>query len=149
MSEKRGLSPIVPGSVKVSFRFCPSMLMVLAVFLIAGCKVGGDLIDEIQSTGEPDRFKSKDVSQIVARYIPLGTEKQEALRRLKNQDFNVTEVKKEIPGCPDCDALSISASYVQKRAMPFLPDKSHISILLGIRDGKVAHIAASQSGNPF
>lgn len=149
MSEKRGLSPIVPGSVKVSFRFWLSMLMVLTVFLIAGCKVGGDLIDEIQSIGEPDRFNSKDASQIVARYIPLGTEKQEALRRLKNQDFNVMEVKKEIPGCPDCDPLSISASYAQKRAMPFLPDKSHISILLGIRDGKVAHIAASQSGNPF
>lgn len=115
-------------SAKVSRRFWPSILMVLTVLLIAGCKVNGKLIDEIQSSGEPDRFKSKDVSQIVARYIPLGTEKQEALRRLKNQDFDVTEVKKEIPGCPDCDPLSISASYVQKRIMPFLPYKSFISI---------------------
>lgn len=129
--------------------FWSSVLVTLFLFLAVGCKVDGRLIDEIQSSGEPDRFKSKDVSQIVARYIPLGTEKQEALRRLKNQDFDVMEVKKEIPGCPDCDPLSISASYVQKRSMPFLPDKSHISILLGIRDGKIAHIAASQSGNPF
>lgn len=129
--------------------FWSSALMTLFLFLAVGCNMDGRLIEEIQSSGEPDRFKSKDVSQIVARYIPLGTEKQEALRRLKKQDFDVEEVKKEIPGCPDCDPLSISASYVRKRAIPFLPDKSHISILLGIKDGKVAHIAASQSGNPF
>lgn len=129
--------------------FWSSVLMTLFLLLTVGCKVDGKLIDEIQSSGEPERFKSKDVSQIVARYIPLGTDKQEALHRLKNQDFDVAEVKKEIPGCPDCDPLSISASYVQKRSIPFLPDKSHISILLGIRDGKIAHIAASQSGNPF
>jgi hypothetical protein len=119
------------------------------MFLIIGCKVDGKLIDEIQSSGETDRFKSKDVSQIVARYIPVGIEKKEALRRLKNQGFDVAEVKKEIPGCQDCDPLSISAGCVQKRIMPFLPYKSFISILLGIKDGKVAHIAASQSGNPF
>lgn len=92
--------------------FWSSVLMTLFLFLAVGCKVDGKLIDEIQSSGEPDRFKSKDVSQIVARYIPLGIEKQEALRRLKNQGFDVAEVKKEIPGCPDCDPLSISASYV-------------------------------------
>lgn len=123
--------------------------MTLFLFLAVGCKMGGKLIDEIQSSGDLDRFKSKDVSHIVAKYIPLGTEKQEALRRLKHYDLDVVEITKEIPGCPDCDPLSISASYVQKHFIPFLPDKSHISILLGIKDGRVAHIAASQSGNPF
>jgi hypothetical protein len=133
----------------IAHRLCLSILMALIVFLIAGCKVEGKLIDEIQSSGAQDRFKPRDVSQIVARYIPLDTEKQEALRRLKHQGFDVREVAQEIPGCPDCEPLSITASYVQKHFMPFLPDKSYVSILLGVRGGKIAHIAASQSGNPF
>lgn len=136
-------------SEKVNGRFCSLLFIASTVFFIAGCQVDGKLVKEINSSGEADRFTPKDVSQIVARYIPLGTERQEALRRLKNQNFDVIEVEKHIPVCLDCDPLSISGSYVQKRAMPFLPDKSYISILLGIRDGKVVHIAASQSGNPF
>lgn len=136
-------------SIQVSNRFCSSLLMVLTVFLIVGCKVDKSLINAVLAQGQPDKFKSRDISQLVVTYIPVGIERQKAIDLLRQHGFDVKEEKRSIPGCPNCEPLVISGSYLEKRLLPFLPDKSSISILLGCRDGKVAHVAASHSPNPF
>lgn len=137
------------GSVIISCRLWSSLLMALTVIFIVGCKVDNSLVDAVLAQGQPDQFKSRDISQLVVTYIPIGTERQKAIDLLRQHGLDIKEEKRSIPGCPNCDQLVISGSYLEKRLLPFLPDKSSISILLGCRDGKVVHVAASHSSNPF
>lgn len=136
-------------SVTISRGFLSAIFMTLIVFFFVGCKVDNNLIDAVLAQGQPDKFKSRDISQLVVAYIPIGTEKQEAITLLRHHGFDIKEEKRDIPGCPTCDPLVVSGSYLEKRMVPFLPDKSSISILLGCKGGKVAHVAASHSPNPF
>ncbi|MBD3816893.1 MAG: hypothetical protein IE913_10715 [Halothiobacillus sp.] len=136
-------------SIQVNSRLWPSLLMALTAVFIVGCKVDNSLVDAVLTQGQLDKFKSRDISHLAASYIPVGTDRKKAMDLLRQHGFDVKEEKRSIPGCTHCDPLVISGTYVEKRFLPFLPDKSSISILLGCREDKVTHVAASHSPNPF
>jgi hypothetical protein len=122
---------------------------IFATLLVVGCKMDTDLIDAILSNYKLGKFESRDVSQIVSNYIPIGTERQEAIDYLKRQGFDVSEEKLKLPECLSCDPLVIIGHHWEKDTIPFLPYKSSISILLGCNGKKVVHIAALHSANPY
>lgn len=125
--------------------------MLVGFFLILqGCAMAkGDLITKILDSSKPERFKPLDISSVVVRYIPLGTEKQVAIHELRQQGFEVKEVEQKLNGCIGCESQVVLGSYTQKAIIPFLPYKSFISIGLGFKQGKVTFVSAWHTKNAY
>ena len=125
------------------------LFALLIIFFLTGCKSNHELIDNILNQNPPDRFQPKDISHIVANYIPIGTEKQKAIDLLKQNGFDVKKEQRTLEKCPACLFVEITGNYTEKRTLPFLPYKSFISISLECENGKIVYISAFHSGNPF
>lgn len=93
-------------SAQVSSRFWSSLLMALTVFLIVGCKVDNSLVDAVLAQGQPDKFKSRDISQLVVTYIPIGTERQKAIDLLRQHGFDIKGRKTEYSRVPKLRSVS-------------------------------------------
>jgi len=126
-----------------------SIPLTLLIIFLTGCKSNHELIDHILSQGQPDRFQPKDISNIVANHIPLGTKKQKAIDLLKQNGFNIKKEQQVLEKCPACSPVTITGNYTEKQTLSFLPYKSFISISIGFKNEEVAYISGFQSGNPF
>lgn len=131
------------------YKFLSFIFFGILIFFQGNAMSQNKLIDEILSSTKPERFKPLDVSPIVMRYIPLGSEKDLVISELAAQGFEVNEVEKKIDKCDDCDPLVVFGGYVKKSTIPILPDKSYISIMIVFKNGKVFFISASHTRNVY
>lgn len=107
------------------------------------------LIEEILSFSEPERFKALDVSPIVLRYMPIGSERSAVISKLETQGFKVVDMNLNLEKCPDCDNPGLQASYINQPKFKFLPDISYITIGIGFKNEKVAFISAFHTKNVY
>lgn len=137
------------GFAVMVYWFYLVFFVIISSFAIAGGEMDNNLVDDILAQGRLGKFEYRDISKLVARYISIGAAKEEAVILLNKNGFAIKEEEREIPGCVACDPIVVIGSYLEKRKFSFLPDRSSISILLGIKNGRVVHVAASHSPNSF
>ena len=128
------------------------LLLVTGSIFFQGCAMAQNKsIDEILSTVNPDRFKPLDVTPIVLRYIPPGTERQAVIAELTAQGFEVKEAEQKIERCADCEPMVVLGWYINKTAFGLLPlpDKSYISLRFGFKNGMAVYISAIHTLNVY
>lgn len=99
----------------------------------------GKLVEEISALNKPERFKPRQVDDIVKKYLPGGISKQRAKEILLLEGFNVTEEKLKTPlaDCADCEGTVVVARYDHKPVLSPIYDYG-IVVEVGIRNGNVA-----------
>jgi len=105
--------------------------------------------DEIISTTSPTRFEPLNITSKIARHIPMGTKRQEAVSILAAQGFEIKEVAGKISGCDNCDPIIVYAGYTNKSLIPLAPYKSFVSIRLGFKNDLLTKISAWHTRNAY
>ena len=99
----------------------------------------GKLVEEVSALEKPERFKPRQVDDIVQKYIAGGISKAKAKEILVSEGFKVTEeeMKKPLDDCVDCEGTVVVARYDHKPALSLMYDYG-IVVEVGFRGGNVA-----------
>lgn len=101
--------------------------------------------DALAAPGEVTSRRTIDVSHVVLRRVPLGTEEREAARTLERGGFSVEPFEAARYewlryNCADCDR-GMWARYEQS----YLRGGARILVGVGLLGGRVAHLEAHRS----
>ena len=115
-------------------------LLVTGLIFLQGCAMAaGKLVEEVSALEKPERFKPRQIDDIVKKYIAGGISKAKAKEILVSEGFRVTEeeMKKPLDDCVDCEGTVVVARYDHKPALSLVYDYG-IVVEVGFRGGNVA-----------
>jgi hypothetical protein len=115
-------------------------LLVTGLIFFQGCAMAaGKLVEEVSALDKPERFKPRQVDDIVKKYIARGISKAKAKEILASEGFKVAEeeMKKPLDDCVDCEGTVVVARYDHKPALSLIYDYGRV-VEIGFRGGKVA-----------
>ena len=101
------------------------------------------LVREIAQLEAPVRFLDEvRFDALAEKYIPLGIEKEQAIRQLESYGFNIisSDIVPRLLKCEQCDKEYIFASYQFKNI--YIIPSYLVSIQIGFQNGRVNIIAA-------
>ncbi|MBL8497387.1 hypothetical protein ABF87_14490 [Nitrosomonas sp. JL21] len=124
-----------------------ALLSILIVLIILSFPINyfkqSPLVREIAQLEPPVRFLDEvRFDSLVQKYIPLGIEKEHAIRQLESYGFDIIK-SDEVPRlleCEQCDKEYVYASYQFKNI--YIIPSYLVSIQMGFQNGRVSIIAA-------